>query len=158
MNRWVVEAVNGRYKNVFPFFKHMIEGTYVPKIMRFNRVACAILNKYFLPLFANNEFHKTIADVSRNQYPKFNQLKKEIEELGIQRMTSKWEKASENMVSSFPELTLDDLKRITLGSYQITIAGKYIEQHMKEDSHFGIFIHRANAEIIRAKIQSITIH
>lgn len=45
MNIWVIEAVNGRVKNMFPFFKHTIEGTYVPKIMRFNRVACAIIPK-----------------------------------------------------------------------------------------------------------------
>lgn len=116
MNRWVVEAVNARVKNVFPFFKHMIEGTYVPKIMRFNRIACAIINKYFPPLFADKEFNGTISKVSNDQYPKSNELKKEIEELGIQRMTTRWEKASENMIPNFPKLTMEDLKRITLGS------------------------------------------
>lgn len=154
MNRWVVEAVNGRLKNTFPFFKHMIEGTYVPKIMRFVRISCAIINKYFPPLFVNKEFHKTIATISKNGYPTTNELKTEIEQLGIQRMTTRWQKACESVVNNFPLLTMDDLKRITLGSYQITIAGKYIEQHMKDDSRFGIFIHRENNEIIRAKIQS----
>lgn len=69
-------------------------------------------------------------------------------------MTTRWEKATENTIPNFPTLTMEDLKRITLGSYQIEIAGKYIEQHMKQDSHFGIFLHRENDEIIRAKIQS----
>lgn len=83
-----------------------------------------------------------------------NQLKNEIERLNIQRMTTRWERATQNTVRSFPKLTIEDLKRITLGSYQLAISGKYIEQHMKEDSHFGIYVHRENDEIIRAKIQS----
>lgn len=132
----------------------MIEGTYVPKIMRFNRVACAIINKYFPPLFTNKEFHGTISKVVKNQNPHTNELKKEIEDLGIQRMTTRWEKANQNSIRNFPLLTMEDLQRITLGSYQIAISGKYIEQHLKDDSHFGIFIHRENDQIVRAKIQS----
>lgn len=154
MNRWVVEAVNARVKNVFPFFKHMIEGTYVPKLMRFNRIACAIINKYFPPLLTNKEFHETISKVTREQVSNCNLLKEEIENLGIQRMTTRWTKASEDTIPDFPKMAIEDLKRITLGSYQMEIAKKYIEQHMSEDSHFGIFIHRDNDEIIRARIQS----
>lgn len=141
-------------KNIFPFFKHTIEGSYVPKIMRFNRIACAIINKYFPPLFNNTEFHETIIDACINKTSETNQLKDEIELLGMVRMTKRWEKASETSVFDFPKLSMEDLKRITLGSYQITIAEKYVEQHIKEHSQFGIFIHRENEEIIRAKIQS----
>lgn len=154
MHRWVVEAVNARVKNVFPWFKHTIEGTYVPKIMRFNRIVCAIINKYFPPLFNNNEFHEVIAEVSENQHSTTNELKDEIESLGIQRMSAKWEKANENTIPDFPELSLEDLKRLTLGTYQVKIAEKYVEQHLREDSDFGIFVHRENDTIIRARIQS----
>lgn len=155
MNRWVIEAVNGRIKNVFPFFKHMIEGTYVPKLMRFNRIACAIMNKYFGPLLADKEFHETISKVSNQfQHSATNQLKEEIEKLNIQRMTSRWEKANENTIPNFPKLSMDDLQRITLGSYQIAISARYIDQHIREDSHFGIFVHRENNTIVRARIQS----
>lgn len=135
MNRWVIEAVNARIKNVFPFFKHMIEATYIPKLMRFNRIACAIINAYFPPLFTEKEFHNII-----------------LEESGHQRIS--WEKANEQSVPDFPTLTMDDLKRLTLGTYQLKIAEKYIEHHLKGDDQFGIFVHREVDNIIRAKIQS----
>lgn len=69
-------------------------------------------------------------------------------------MTIRWEKASESSVLDFPELSMEDLKRITLGSYQIKIAERYIENHKKENSEFGLFIHRDTEGIIRARIQS----
>lgn len=154
MFRWVIESTNGRVKNVFPFFKHTIEGTYVPKIMRFNRIACAILNKYFPPLSTNKDFHDLISEVCKNHTDHTNKFKEEIESLGLKRMTTRWEKASESSVTEFPKLSMEDLKRITLGTYQIKIAEKYIESHMKEFSEFGIFIHRDTEGIIRARIQS----
>ncbi|XP_037050737.1 uncharacterized protein LOC119084780 [Bradysia coprophila] len=154
MFRWVVEAVNARIKNVFPFFKHTIEGTYVPKIMRFNRIACAIINAYFEPLTKNKEFHDVIAEVCANDIPQSNQLKDEIEKLGLKRMTTRWEKASATSAVGFPVLSMDDLKRITLGSYQIKIAERYVDSHLREDSQFGIFVHREMDGIIRVRIQS----
>lgn len=154
MNRWVVEAVNGRIKNVFPFFKHTIEGTYVPKIMRFNRIACAISNKFFPPLTRNKEFHDIVSDVVKGHNVNVNELKCEIEKLGIQRMSARWEKASSTTIVDFPRLTMDDLKLITLGSYQLKMAEKYISQHMRNESEFVIYVHRENEEIIRSQIQS----
>lgn len=154
MFRWVVEAVNSRIKGVFPFFKHTIEGTYVPKIMRFYRIACAILNKYFPPLCSDQDFHNIIFETIKNQTSQTNSLKAEIDQLGIQRLTTRWVKATEKSVPNFPQLTMEDLKRITLGTYQLKIAEQYIKHHIKEDSNFGIFIHRENKNIIRAKIQS----
>ncbi len=153
MNRWVVEAVNARIKNVFPFFKHTIEASYIPKIMRFNRVACAIINSYFPPLFTDKDFHDVILQESANLTTNTNVLKEEIERLGIQRMTTRWEKATGDSVPDFPVLTMEDLKRLTLGTYQIKIAEKYIDHHMKGDNEFGIFLHRENEGLIRAKIQ-----
>lgn len=154
MFRWVIEAVNGRIKNVFPFFKHTIEGTYVPTIMRFNRIACAIMNKYF-PLLSNNkEFHDVISEVCENEVAQSNELKEEIDELGLRRMTIRWQKASASSVLDFPKLSMDDLKRITLGTFQIKIAERYVDSHLRCDSEFGIFIHREKEDIIRTRIQS----
>lgn len=54
----------------------------------------------------------------------------------------------------FPKLSMDDLKRLTLGTYQIEIAKKYFDHHMKGDEQFGIFIYRDTQGLVRAKIQS----
>lgn len=97
----MVESVNGRVKNIFPFFKHTIEGTYVPKIMRFNRIACAIMNAYFPPLFQNKEFHDVISDVVKGHNTTTNALKAEMESLGIQRLSTRWKRAYESTVVDF---------------------------------------------------------
>jgi len=155
MSRWVVESVNGRLKNVFPYFKHTIEGTYVPKIMRFVRIACAILNKSFTPLFEDLDFHDEVVNATINLVnSKENPMKKEVEELGLMRMTVKWEKATAESVPDFPKLSWDDLKKITLGSYQLKIAARYNLQHLQADSNYGIYLHRDMEGIIRAKIDS----
>lgn len=112
------------------------------------------MNKYFPPLFNNKDFHKVISEVTERHSSHTNELKIEVESLGLKRMSSRWEKASDCSVTDFPTLSMDDLKRITLGTYQIKIAEKYIYSHMKENNTFGIFIHRQNECIIRAKIQS----
>lgn len=134
--RWVVEAVNGRYKGVFPFFKHKIEATYIPKLLLFNQIACAILNKYFPPILQDQDYHDLIADAAINQNSNENELKEEVERLGLTRMTAKWEKCSTDSVQDFPKLSWDDLKKLTLGSYQLRIAKKYNQQHVKEDGTY----------------------
>lgn len=62
--------------------------------------------------------------------------------------------ASASSVIEFPKLNMDDLRRITLGSYQIKIAERYIETHLKEGNDFGIFVHRQMEGVVRARIQS----
>jgi hypothetical protein len=155
MTRWVVEAANGRLKNVFPFFKHMIEGSYTPKIMRFVRIACAIFNKYFPAINPPQEFHARIAELIELHDNNENPLKTEIEEQGLKRMNNvRWQKATPASVPDFPKLSYDDLKMMTLGSYQLDTANNYNQEHMNGSSEYEIFIHRDTENIIRAMVQS----
>lgn len=146
--------MNGRLKNVFPFFKHTIEGSYTPKIMRFVRIACAILNKYFPPIFTQDPFHDLVADKVESHTNNNNSLKDEVESLGLRRMTQNWQRATPTSIIDFPRLSWDDLKLITLGTYQLKVAAKYIQEHLTQSSEFGIFLHRQTPQIIRAQIQS----
>lgn len=154
LSRWVVEAVNGRLKNVFPFFKHTVEGSYNGKIMRFVRIACGILNKYFPSINPHQDFHNLVADAVENHAVNNNELKTEIEELGLRRMTTRWVKADAQSVEDFPRLTWDDLKMKTLGTYQLKIAERYNKEHMKCSADYGILIHRDTPNIIRTQIRS----
>lgn len=154
LSRWVIEAVNGRLKNVFPFFKHMIEGTYTPKVMRFVKIACAILNKFFPPISHETDFHDVVAEKITSHTSTTNSLKDEIEGLGLRRMTPSWRKATATSVPDFPQLTWQDLKEITLGSFQLKIAEQYNAAHLKTGDDYGIFLHRATSQILRAQIRS----
>jgi len=59
--RWVVEAVNGRLKNVFKFFGAVIEaGVTGGTIRDLCKIACAILNKFYPPLVKNDAKHNSL--------------------------------------------------------------------------------------------------
>lgn len=154
LSRWVVEAVNGRLKNVFPFLKHTVEGTYTPKILRFTRIACAILNAYFPPINEHQDFHDKVADAIESHTENTNQLKLEVEELGLRRMTTRWTKADARLLMDFPRLSWDELKMKTLGTYQLKIASRYNAEHVRSNDEYGILLHRDTPNIIRTQIRS----
>jgi hypothetical protein len=155
MNRWVNESANGRLKNKWPFLKHTMEGRYVPNLMRFVRIGCALINAYSPPLFKDQDFHIQIIEESLNiDQDSTTSFMEELEERRLVRVTKKWKKAESTSLPSFPRLTLADLKTFTLGSYQLAIAEDYIKQHLDGSPNYGIFLHQSAEDIIRAQIQS----
>jgi hypothetical protein len=156
MSRWVVESANGRLKNVFIFFKHTIEGGYGPmKIMRLVRIACAIFNKFFPIINPNKEFQDLVADRVEQHANDVNLLKLELESKKLIRMNEKkWTKSTAAAIPDFPSLTWDELKIFTLGSYQLKVAERYIQEHMSSNQEFGIMLHNVTPNIIRSEIQS----
>jgi len=92
--------------------------------MRFVRIGCAILNKSFPTLFQDQDFHEIVIKAANNFTVHENIFKTEIEQLGFIRMNVKWEKADSTSVADFPKLSWDDLRKITLGSYQLQIAAR----------------------------------
>ena len=67
-----------------------------------------------------------------------------------------WRSISEVLLTSFPRLSEEDLKDMTLGSYQLQLAKEYSNQHIKKKSPYQVQIHHdeENANIIRIKIGS----
>lgn len=120
--RWVVEAVNGRLKNMFSFFDHIIPMTSVPKLNRLLLIVVGILNAFSPPLFNETEFHDDIAERVGRTIGKENDLEAEIKSF---KNTVKWLKADENSVKDFPRMVLEELKLITIGIYQINMAKNY---------------------------------
>src|ERR1051326_5377959 len=117
MGRWVIEAAHAHIKNVFSFFRHTIEGRYVPKIFRFFRIVAAIVNCFFPPLLKNTEFHENIIRFVQEQAPSVNPFRAELEEKKLWRMTLNWILATADTVEDFPRLTMEELKILTLGPY-----------------------------------------
>ena len=42
----------------------------------------------------------------------------------------------------FPRLTIDDLRRITIGVYQLKQAASYTREHIDEDGNYMLQVHR----------------
>jgi len=157
--RWVVEAVNGRVKNVFAFFRGTIEGTHRPNLMKYFRIACALLNCYFVALANNESEHRKIVDKVKQLEKESNTLKSWVEEKQIEGrlLVADWTPADARTVDDFPKLTWEELKEIFLGVYQLRIGARYVSQHINDDGDFKIFVYRhseSNSAIISAKLQS----
>jgi hypothetical protein len=95
-----------------------------------------------------------VANVALNETPNVNSLKEKIETRGFKRLTKKWAPANSESVPDFPKLSWEDLRRLTLGSFQLKIAKRYIQEHLKEAADFSILLHRDSVDILRASIES----
>lgn len=153
-SRHVIENVNARVKEVFPFFKHTVEGSYVPKIMGFLKICCALINKFYPPLKVNEDYHERVIE-KMPDVPKENALKKEIELKNLdKRINANWERADASTVDDFPRISWNQLREVTCGRYQLKIAKRYNDQHLKSDPNYGIFLHKESDGLLRAKIAS----
>lgn len=95
------------------------------KLELFFKIACAISNAYFKPLLQETEEHRYYAEEILRKACMDNELQKKIEP--IERREVCWELVADHSLVDFPFLTLDDLRKITLGPYQLDMApGKII--------------------------------
>lgn len=131
MLRWVIEAVNGRLKNMFSFFSQVIPMKSLPTTNRMLLIGLAIINKFSPPLYSENDFQKEIMEGIFSKIDEVNELEEEVKTFS--KKSSVWKKVDEISAQDFPRLTLEDLKKITLGIYQLNMAKLYNNQH----SYYG---------------------
>ena len=146
--------MNGRLKNKFPFFESKIAASYLPKIGKYFKIACALLNCFGKRQETHKPKNMEIATsiLERKSMP--NSLQLRVEEEKLDSRVAKWTKADSSIIADFPILTEEDLKSITLGVYQIRMAKYYCMQHLDENSSYTIFIHVEKSGLLRARIQS----
>ena len=115
--RWVIEAAFGRLKNVFKMFFVNVEATYNPRIIKFFRLAAAIMNAFYGKIFEDRDTDSRLAQTILARLQIENLLKDRIDTMGY--LTSlrnvQWVKADANMYPDFPKLTWSQLEDITLG-------------------------------------------
>ena len=66
---------------------------------------------------------------------------------------SRWEKI-EDIDFAFPKVSLDELRLLFFGTYQIKQARTYVEEHFDTDSDFIVEIDNSIDDIVRCSIQS----
>jgi len=154
MLRWLVESVNGRIKNVFKFFDSTIPITYLPLLGSLFRISCALSNACSPALFTDSAESLSLVQTTLDKMPGLNRLQEYIEEEGLEHKRTCWRTATQESVIDFPRITDDDMKIITLGVYQTTLASSYTALHMDENSTYGIYYHIEERHLLRAKIES----
>ncbi|OXA46405.1 hypothetical protein Fcan01_18813 [Folsomia candida] len=154
MLRWVVESANGRLKNKFKFFDDTIAASYFPKLPGFLKVAVSMLNAFSPPLFTESDWNEQLVELVSSRLEAENAVQTLVEENNLQRKSVLWKNADEDCVLEFPQLSMEELKIITLGPYQIKIGALYNIQHAPSGSGYEFLFHEEMKDLIRAKLQS----
>lgn len=131
--RWVVEARNGHMKSIFKFFAQMIRAAHVIHLNDFLLICGAIINRYH-PSIVMEGADVAAAELMREraQEPNVVQARVEVENLTLRR--ARWVPFTPQRVPLFPQLTLDDLRRLTFGTYQVYLSPSYIQDlHLRAD-------------------------
>lgn len=159
--RWVVEAVNGRLKNMFHFFDTIISHQYFTKncnrkLRRYLRIACALMNRFCPPICHDSDRHEKLLLDIRQRENEPNTLKEEIESNKRDFVTRRtcWEKVAAADLTGFPQLTLDELESISLGKFNIKNAPGYTDDHFRIDPNYAVDIHKERSGLLRLRIQS----
>ena len=152
--RWIIEAVNGRLKNKFKFFRGQIQNSYIPKLDKFLRVACAILNKYFPVIAASKPGDLELAYFVKERSTVPNLLCDLIEDDRLNRRRIIWEPLEANELVDFPLISEDEMRDITVGIYQLKQAPSYTFEHLSEEGRYEIVRHHTMHDLIRVRIHS----
>jgi len=158
--RWPVESVNGKIKR-FKLFRnvitnhHLIDG----RIDSYFRIACSILNAFFVPCKKDSSDSESIANKMLEMCQRNNWLKDEIDKMGMQYWTStalaKWKRIKSIDLDDFPNLVPEDLRQLTVGIYQLKLCPSYIAHRLGErDDTLKIWFSRDFCDLIRVRMDS----
>lgn len=153
--RWVVESANGRLKR-WRYLDRTVPNTQIPYVGDYVRIISAICNKYSPPL-SSGETEQDIAIAAKMVYlsRQPNELRNWIETEGIDRRSFTWTKLDASGVApEFPQLSEEEIREITLGTYQVKMAKSYTNEHINEDGNYEIHVNEDVENVVSARIQS----
>jgi hypothetical protein len=140
--RYIVEARNGHLKLCFRHFDRVWPNQSIPHMMKDFRIACAILNVFHQTIESDVRDGLALATSMLDRFDEDNLLAKVTTALHLNRESSldKWERIEESheFVVDFPHLSEEDLRSITLGSYQLRQARSYYAEHIKTNGSYVV--------------------
>lgn len=155
--RWIVEARNGHLKSIFKFFSGTFVMPHVPNLRDFYRIGGALINRYHEPILMQNA-NAEMARVMLEKAREVNILQARVEADEMHRRNGQWIQLDQNQIIGFPRLTLQDLRDITFGEYQLQLAPSYIQDRLQREDRegevFQLDTYRGDPGIIRVRIFS----
>ena len=153
--RWVVESANGRIKN-WKLLDKVVSNHYVPSIGDFVRIVCAVCNHFRPPIASRDPEGELIANEMLRKSKMQNHVQQLVEENNLIRRRSTYTNITEtsDCISDFPALSLDSLRHITMGVYQLKQAPKYTAEHIAEDGDYCMQVCKELPNLLRVQIQS----
>lgn len=132
-SRWVVEARNGHLRSIFKIFQQTVQIQQIPYIGDLYRIAGAIINRY-RPLIlmegANAELAQRLLERARE--PNVVQALVEAQNLHT-RNAQRWVRLNAGQIQDFPILTIQRLKDLTFGIYQVKLAPSYVQDKLQRE-------------------------
>lgn len=98
----------------------------------FYRIAGAIINRYHPPIYmewVNAQLARKMLEKSQT----VNIVQARVEADNLRNRNGQWRKLNQHQVPNFPRLTLDHLRDLTVGVYQVNLALSYIQDKIQRD-------------------------
>ena len=110
----------------------------MPTLEKHFKNACAMSNAFFPPLSTENPNWRQKADLTIKLMSMCNALEARVRSESWMTMRAHWKNIDEVILPSFPRFSEEDLRNLTLGSYQLQLASEYSNQHVREKSYHEI--------------------
>ncbi|CAG4973930.1 unnamed protein product [Colias eurytheme] len=112
------------------------------------RIACALLNKVHVTINDPTEAFEYVT-IAKNRLSLENHLATFVESENVNRRANFQQVDSEHPhLTTFPRLTITDLKRLALGTYQLKQARSYFGEHVRQS---GIYLVQVITAIYKAQ-------
>lgn len=136
--RFVIEARNGNIKTIWSVFNQTWNTFDLVHLMHDYRIGAALI-KFFKKIISNKEDANEIAHCMLDNATKENKFSKIINQYTFQRQMKNFVLANISEIR-FPQMTLTDLKHISLGTYQIENMASYCSEHIEKNGAFQIYV------------------
>lgn len=153
--RFVVESRNGDIKMIWPIFAQTWNSYDLKHMMTDYRIGAALINRFFQKIESNRYDAPELATAMLSKMGDKNEFSDITSSFRFQKEVRLFEEIDEKTYN-FPLLTKDDLKKISLGSYQIDQIAPYCSEVIGQNGKFAVFVSPEN--ILRSYFGGIIEH
>ncbi|CAG4969240.1 unnamed protein product [Colias eurytheme] len=161
MCSWVVEVVNARAKRDYRLFRNVFNNRAAMHLKDDFRIACALLNKVHVTINDPPEAFQYVT-IAKNRLSLENHLATFVESETVNRRRANIQQVDSEHphLTTFPRLTITDLKRLALGTYQLKQARSYFGEHVRQSGIYlvQVITARYTAQCATALLQELDRH
>lgn len=138
-NRFAIESRNGNMKTIWKVFDSKWSAYDQKHLMEDYRIAATIINLFYAKIIPNKNDAQEISSKMLERVEKSNLLSKIVFTHRFQREIERNFLEGDEHDFEFPILSLNDLKKISLGNYQINQMNPYVVEHLRSNNNQFIF-------------------
>ena len=131
--RWVVEAVNGKFKNRFKLLRQDYFNRALPHMFVDFKIAASLINAFY-KVATDHRLSHNIWNIINEKINSPNLLFNYVTLKNLNRQRVAFIRMEANLphLEDFPQLTEDDILMISLGSYQMKLARSYASENLRD--------------------------